>query len=117
MSGAGVRSHALHVTSLYRQSLKLCRNWAVDRAVFRVEADKIARAFREHQNETNPHVIAALVAKTERILHERRHPDPYVAPTAPGGTKWQRNVPPPANFQWVPYPSEMHGKHDAIEEI
>jgi hypothetical protein len=39
--------------------------------------------------------VQALVEETERILQTWKHPEPYIPPTAPGGTKYERNLPPP----------------------
>jgi len=36
-----------------------------------------------------------LVAEAERLLKEYKHPEPIKVPTAPGGTKYERNLPPP----------------------
>ncbi|KAF8740011.1 hypothetical protein AX14_009131 [Amanita brunnescens Koide BX004] len=35
-----------------------------------------------------PRALAAIFAKAEAYLAERKHPDPYIAPSAPGGTIW-----------------------------
>jgi hypothetical protein len=34
-----------------------------------------------------------LLRETEKLLENWKHPDPYRAPTAPGGNKWERNLP------------------------
>ena len=34
-----------------------------------------------------------LIAQTEEILERWKHPDPYRPPTAPGGSKFERNLP------------------------
>jgi hypothetical protein len=39
--------------------------------------------------------MQALVEETEQILQSWKHPEPYIPPTAPGGTKYERNLPPP----------------------
>ena len=44
----------------------------------------------------------ALVEETERILEGWKHPEPYIPPTAPGGTKYERNLPPPILDRWSP---------------
>lgn len=35
----------------------------------------------------------ALIEETEGILQKWKHPDPYRPPTAPGGSKYERNLP------------------------
>ncbi|GKZ27501.1 hypothetical protein AbraIFM66951_005318 [Aspergillus brasiliensis] len=37
----------------------------------------------------------ALLQETEKLLETWKHPDPYRAPTAPGGSKYERNIPAP----------------------
>lgn len=37
----------------------------------------------------------ALIEETEGILEKWKHPDPYRPPTAPGGSKYERNLAPP----------------------
>lgn len=36
-----------------------------------------------------------LFAETEKLLQKWKHPDPYIPPTAPGGSKYERNIPAP----------------------
>ncbi|KAF4624093.1 hypothetical protein G7Y89_g14081 [Cudoniella acicularis] len=55
----------LLLRSLYRRSLKLALDWS------------------------------ALFKETEDLLEKWKHPDPYHAPTAPGGSKFERNLPAP----------------------
>jgi NADH dehydrogenase (ubiquinone) 1 beta subcomplex subunit 9 len=35
-----------------------------------------------------------ILEKAEEELARKRHPDPYIPATFPGGTKWERNLPP-----------------------
>ncbi|TGO75334.1 hypothetical protein BELL_0220g00180 [Botrytis elliptica] len=37
----------------------------------------------------------ALFKETEDLLEKWKHPDPYRPPTAPGGSKYERNLPSP----------------------
>jgi len=36
-----------------------------------------------------------LFTETEKLLEKWKHPDPYRPPSAPGGSKFERNMPPP----------------------
>jgi len=36
-----------------------------------------------------------IVEQTEQLLEKWKHPDPYRPPTAPGGSKYERNLPVP----------------------
>ncbi|TQW09543.1 hypothetical protein IF2G_02333 [Cordyceps javanica] len=51
--------------SLYRRSLRLALDWAVQRQLWRGQ-------------------LQALLSETEKLLNGWKHPDPYVPPTAPG---------------------------------
>jgi hypothetical protein len=37
-----------------------------------------------------------IIEETEGLLEKWKHPDPYRAPTAPGGSKYERNLPVPS---------------------
>jgi len=37
-----------------------------------------------------------IIEETENLLEKWKHPDPYRAPTAPGGSKYERNLPVPS---------------------
>ncbi|EKD15694.1 hypothetical protein MBM_06322 [Drepanopeziza brunnea f. sp. 'multigermtubi' MB_m1] len=39
--------------------------------------------------------VIALFQEAEGLLEAWKHPDPYHAPTAPGGSKFERNLPAP----------------------
>lgn len=36
-----------------------------------------------------------IIEQTQALLEEWKHPDPYRPPTAPGGSKYERNLPAP----------------------
>ncbi|KAI5291666.1 hypothetical protein KEM54_002055 [Ascosphaera aggregata] len=85
--------------SLYRRSLKLALDWAVYRNLWRGQAVYIRSLFEANRNVSDPRRQAALLAETEKLLEEWKHPDPYRAPTAPGGTLYERNLAvPPRNL-------------------
>merc|ERR1712072_106565 len=91
-------SHRGRVMSLYRQVLVTQRNWANDRNLFCEEALKTRAAFKSRMGETQPKVIESYVREAEEALAKYRHPDPYVAPTSFGGSKYMRNSPPPLSL-------------------
>ena len=39
--------------------------------------------------------VKAILDQTEALLQKWKHPDPYRPPTAPGGSKYERNLPAP----------------------
>ncbi|KAK7520053.1 hypothetical protein IWX49DRAFT_404719 [Phyllosticta citricarpa] len=83
------------VCSLYRRSLKLSLSWAVHRHLWRGQALYIRSLFEDKKNVTDPRLVKDLLKETEDLLEHWKHPDPYVPPTAPGGSKYERNLPAP----------------------
>eukprot|EP00009_Paramoeba_aestuarina_P004401 CAMPEP_0201516604 /NCGR_PEP_ID=MMETSP0161_2-20130828/7899_1 /ASSEMBLY_ACC=CAM_ASM_000251 /TAXON_ID=180227 /ORGANISM="Neoparamoeba aestuarina, Strain SoJaBio B1-5/56/2" /LENGTH=114 /DNA_ID=CAMNT_0047913799 /DNA_START=45 /DNA_END=389 /DNA_ORIENTATION=+ len=88
-------AHKNHVCRLYKRSLKLSRDWLIIRDWWHEEVVSIRAQIEEHRDETNDVRINRLVADFENTLDEWKHPSPYIIPTDPGGTKWQRNLPLP----------------------
>ncbi|KAF8461126.1 hypothetical protein BDZ91DRAFT_737893 [Kalaharituber pfeilii] len=81
--------------SLYRRSLKLSLSWCVRRDIWRQHAVQIRHLFELNRHVSDPRIIRDLLADTEAVLEKWKHPDHYLPPTAPGGSKYERNVPPP----------------------
>eukprot|EP01094_Clydonella_sp_ATCC50884_P009545 TRINITY_DN1906_c0_g1_i1.p2 TRINITY_DN1906_c0_g1~~TRINITY_DN1906_c0_g1_i1.p2 ORF type:complete len:113 (-),score=30.57 TRINITY_DN1906_c0_g1_i1:288-596(-) len=88
-------AHSQRVCRLYRNSLKHLLSWTIDRDVFNHEARLLQARFREGAAERDPRVVANLLKSAEAEFESRKHPDPYIFPTNPGGSKYQRNTPPP----------------------
>ncbi|KAK3301458.1 uncharacterized protein B0H64DRAFT_383658 [Chaetomium fimeti] len=91
--------------SLYRRSLKLALDWSVQRHLWRGQALYIRSLFEKNRDVSDPRLQRALLKETEKLLEKWKHPDPYVHPTAPGGSKYERNLqaphldpPPPLKF-------------------
>lgn len=80
---------------MYRRVLKSQLDWAVDRSLFNEVALETREAFRKNMNVREPQQLEKLISNAERRLEMYAHPDPYKAPVNPGGSKWQRNIPPP----------------------
>lgn len=72
--------------SLYRRSLKLALDWAVHRHLWRGQALYIRSLFEANRSINDPRQKKALLKETEKLLETWKHPDPYIMPTAPGGT-------------------------------
>merc|ERR1712070_306230 len=100
-STMAARTEVLH---LYRRSLKLALDWAVHRYLWRGQAVYIRSLFEANKHITQPRQQRALIDQTEEILNRWKHPDPYKPPTAPGGSKHERNLPVPSTEP----PPEMH---------
>ncbi|KAH8891692.1 hypothetical protein GQ53DRAFT_746697 [Thozetella sp. PMI_491] len=81
--------------SLYRRSLKLALDWTVHRNLWRGQALYIRSLFEANRNVTDPRKQRGLLKETEKILEMWKHPEPFVYPTAPGGSKYERNLPSP----------------------
>ncbi|KAF2743692.1 hypothetical protein M011DRAFT_450920 [Sporormia fimetaria CBS 119925] len=83
------------VLRLYRRALKLSLDWAVHRYLWRGQALYIRSLFEANKHVAEPRQQRALIKETEEILERWKHPDPYRPPTAPGGSKYERNLPVP----------------------
>ncbi|RMZ79579.1 hypothetical protein DV737_g3302, partial [Chaetothyriales sp. CBS 132003] len=94
MSGT-VTTHVKAVRSLYRRSLRLALDWAVQRNLWRGQAVYIRSLFDANRNVHDPRRQRILFSETEKLLEKWKHPDPYRPPTAPGGSKYERNLPAP----------------------
>ncbi|EYE96319.1 NADH dehydrogenase [ubiquinone] 1 beta subcomplex subunit 9 [Aspergillus ruber CBS 135680] len=81
------------VVSLYRRSLKLALDWAVHRQIWRGQAVYIRSLFEANKDVRDPRQHKVLLRETEKLLDTWKHPDPYRMPTAPGGNKYERNIP------------------------
>ncbi|EAW09135.1 NADH dehydrogenase [ubiquinone] 1 beta subcomplex subunit 9 [Aspergillus clavatus NRRL 1] len=95
------------VASLYRRSLKLALDWAVHRQVWRGQAVYIRSLFEANKDIRDPRQQRVLLRETEKLLETWKHPDPYRAPTAPGGSKYERNLP----VRQLPYAPERAAAH------
>ncbi|KAG2013271.1 hypothetical protein CC2G_010201 [Coprinopsis cinerea AmutBmut pab1-1] len=87
-------AHRRHVQSLYRRYLKTALDWTVRRDLWRPQALSIRAEFEKNRHVTDPRALAQILQAAEERLAIFKHPDPYICPTAPGGTKWERNTPP-----------------------
>ncbi|KAF5946911.1 hypothetical protein HYC85_017139 [Camellia sinensis] len=108
------------VRILYRRALKDTLNWAVHRHLFYQDASELRERFeanknvlscqqwlelcymdliREYRVRENLEAIDRLIADGEASHNKWRHPDPYIVPWAPGGSKFTRNPTPPAGSE------------------
>ncbi|RPA95026.1 putative NADH dehydrogenase [Choiromyces venosus 120613-1] len=83
------------VKSLYRRSLKLSQDWCIRRDIWRSQALNIRELFEANREVKEPRQLRVILQEAEEALERWKHPDPYRAPTAPGGSKYERNIPPP----------------------
>ncbi|CAI9103711.1 OLC1v1002249C2 [Oldenlandia corymbosa var. corymbosa] len=89
------------VRILYRRALKDTLNWAVHRHLFYPDADALREKFEANRSVEDVETIDRLIADAETKYNTWRHPDPYVVPWAPGGSKFHRNPTPPAGIEII----------------
>lgn len=87
-------THGQRVTRLYRASLRTARDWLIDTDAWIEECINIQSRFRVNKDKSITEG-RFLVEKGMEELLSRRHPEPYVPIYMPGGSSYQRNVPPP----------------------
>ncbi|KAL6211487.1 hypothetical protein ACLB2K_016712 [Fragaria x ananassa] len=89
------------VRILYRRALKDTLNWAVHRHLFYQDADALRERFETNKHVEDLDTIDRLITNAEATYNKWRHPDPYVVPWAPGGSKFHRNPTPPSGIEIV----------------
>ncbi|KXN71680.1 hypothetical protein CONCODRAFT_57168 [Conidiobolus coronatus NRRL 28638] len=95
-----VLSHVQQVQRLYKRALKLSLDWHIRRDLWRINALEIRQRFEANRYISEPKKIAHIIGLTEQELEDRSHPDPYLYPTQPEGTKWERHgLMKPLNFK------------------
>jgi NADH dehydrogenase (ubiquinone) 1 beta subcomplex subunit 9 len=71
-------THKQEVCRLYRQAIKLARDWCVYTDLWRSKAVAIRYQFDMNKHVTDPRKIERLIASLKLTLHEYRHPEPYI---------------------------------------
>ncbi|KAL6504561.1 NADH dehydrogenase [ubiquinone] 1 beta subcomplex subunit 9 [Orobanche gracilis] len=93
------------VRTLYRRALKDTLNWAVHRHLFYHDADALREKFEGNRQvmalQEDIELIDKMITSGEASYNKWRHPDPYIVPWAPGGTKFCRNPTPPAGIEII----------------
>ncbi|KAF9651770.1 hypothetical protein BDM02DRAFT_3154152 [Thelephora ganbajun] len=106
-------AHRLYVKSLYRRFLTNELDWVVNRQEWRARAMNVRAEFERNRNVHDPRALAVILEKAEAYLAEHRHPDRYIPPSMPDGTKWELPLP-PSSYQPPIEPifdHEAHGHH------
>ena len=88
-------THAQRVTRLYRLCLRHSLSWIVERDKWRREAMCIRARFDANKDIKNLTVANQLYEEALKEFNKFKHPHPYVHPSSPEGTKYERNLPPP----------------------
>lgn len=114
-----VLTHKQCVLRLYRKCLLHMLSWDIDRDLWRKDAVRLRYAFDINKNITDPRKAKAVLKKAEETFFKWQHPAPYIAPRSPGGTEWERNLPPPPHSlellpqerEWLDEWIEYYTKH------
>lgn len=88
-------ANSKRVASLFRQALRTAFDSSLKFDAYRIETLKIRQQFEANKHITDPTELEKVIAATNAKLEEWKHPDPYITPCRPGGTKYQRNIPSP----------------------
>ncbi|XP_020572151.1 NADH dehydrogenase [ubiquinone] 1 beta subcomplex subunit 9 [Phalaenopsis equestris] len=89
------------VRLLYRRALKGTLDWAVHRHLFYHDADELRVKFDANKHVEDLDTIDRLINEGEASYAKWQHPDPYIVPWAPGGSKFTRNPVPPQGVEIV----------------
>lgn len=83
------------VSSLFREALRTAFDHSMKFDIYREQTIKIRQQFNANKHISDPQELEKVIQFTRSKLAEWKHPDPYIPPSRPGGTKYQRNIPPP----------------------
>lgn len=86
-------ANSKRVASLFRQALRTAFDSSLKFDAYRRETIKIRAQFEANKHISDPNELEEVIAKTHSKLAEWKHPDPYIPPCRPGGTKFERNIP------------------------
>ncbi|KAJ3390061.1 ubiquitin-like protein atg8 [Entophlyctis sp. JEL0112] len=103
-------SHTQRVQRLYRASLRTVHDWIWEREELRIKSLVVRDYFEANRYVDNPKEKEALLDATEQLLAKFRHPTPFKYSTAPGGNKWERNIPFPPECELQSFVSQIKSK-------
>lgn len=96
MSGAILpftEANSKRVASLFRKALRTAYDSSLKFDAYRRETINIRAQFDSNKHIEDPNELEEVLASAKAKLAEYAHPDPYIPPSRPGGTKYERNVP------------------------
>lgn len=79
---------------MYRDALRCLQSWCVDRDIFNEQATELRARFDRHRG-ISAAAASRLLVEGQDELFEWMHPDKYIVPFMPGGSKFMRNPPLP----------------------
>lgn len=83
------------VTSLFRKALRTAFDQSLKFDLYRQETILIRSQFEANKHILDPKELEQVLTLARAKLAELAHPDPYIPPSRPGGTKYERNLPYP----------------------
>lgn len=83
------------VASLFRQALRTAFDSSLKFDVYRRESNMIRAQFEANKQIHDVNELEKVIQDTKNKLNKWKHPDPYITPGRPGGSKWERNLPSP----------------------
>lgn len=83
------------VASLFRKALRTAFDSSLKFDLYRKQTVLIRSQFEANRQVLDAAELEQIVTKTRAKLAEMAHPDPYIPPSRPGGTKHDRNLPSP----------------------
>lgn len=83
------------ISSLYRRALRIAFDSSLKFDAYRQETMKLRSQFQINKDVLDPNELESIVTSAKQKLIECAHPDPYIPPSRPGGTKYERNLPRP----------------------
>ncbi|KAJ3260849.1 hypothetical protein HK103_007412 [Boothiomyces macroporosus] len=87
------QAHNAYVRRLYRRSLRLAADWYWRRPEYREKSMLIRELFEVNKDLQSVKQVEVCLAQAEYLLVAYAHYQPFKHITAPGGSKFERNVP------------------------
>ncbi|KAG7661903.1 uncharacterized protein J8A68_004570 [[Candida] subhashii] len=86
-------ANSKRIASMFRRALRTAFDHSMKFSVYRQTTIQIRQQFETNKDIRDPQELERVIEAAEAKLAHWKHPDPYIPPSRPGGTKWQRNVP------------------------
>ncbi|EJU06569.1 hypothetical protein DACRYDRAFT_103515 [Dacryopinax primogenitus] len=94
-ASAYAAAHRLRVKTLYKAMLKDSLDWTIQRDLWRTKAIEIRAMFERNMKIQDPRRVEILMQEAEAAYEKNKHPDPLIWAQFYGGTRYERNLPPP----------------------
>lgn len=88
-------ANSKRVASLFRKALRTAFDSSLKFDIYRQETILIRSQFEANKHILDPKELELVYSQARAKLAELAHPDPYIPPSRPGGTKFDRNLPYP----------------------